>query len=107
MGMKDGDCLFIRPERVVLKGTPSDEAADGFRLTGSVLNISFLGHLVRYQVAINENIKVYADCTNLSDMPVFSVGDRVAVGWNKPDDIRVSSEERRVGKGWGRQGRYR
>src|SRR3546814_5981657 len=45
MGMKDGDCLFIRPERVVLKGTPSDEAADGFSLTGSVLNISFLGHI--------------------------------------------------------------
>ncbi|UHL62992.1 ABC transporter ATP-binding protein [Paralcaligenes sp. KSB-10] len=89
MNMRRGDCLFIRPERVVLSNSAADGDMGGKLLTGQILSISFLGNIIRYQVKINETVKVYADSTNLSDIKEFSVGDRVVVGWSRPEDIRI------------------
>jgi ABC-type Fe3+/spermidine/putrescine transport system ATPase subunit len=88
MGMARDDSLFIRPERVVLErgGSPDDDTA---QLQGEILNVSFLGHIVRYEVTLHGGLKIYADSTNLADMPVFGVGDPVSVGWKNPSDIRI------------------
>lgn len=93
MSMQPQNCLFVRPERVSLTRASAEEAVDKTRLTGEVLNVSFLGNIVRYQVRINESVKVYADATNLSDMQVFAGGDRVAVGWKQAGDIRIIRHE--------------
>ena len=88
MGLNPGECLFIRPERVVLAAS-SEVPADRPRLGGEVLNVSFLGNIVRYQIQLSETVRIYADSTNLSDAQAFSVGDRVSVGWKRPEDIRI------------------
>jgi len=89
MGMGHEDSLFIRPERVVLGrgGRPGND--DTGQLHGEVLNVSFLGHIVRYEVTLHDGLKIYADSANLADMPVFDVGDPVSVGWRNPSDIRI------------------
>lgn len=89
MGLSPRECLFIRPERAVLAPAPAEVLADRTQLTGEVLNVSFLGNIVRYQVQLDGATRVYADSTNLSDARVFSVGDQVSVGWKRADDIRI------------------
>lgn len=89
MGLSPGECLFIRPERAVLAPASAEVLADRTQLTGEVLNVSFLGNIVRYQVQLDGVTRVYADSTNLSDARVFSVGDQVSVGWKRADDIRI------------------
>ncbi|WP_322057900.1 ABC transporter ATP-binding protein [Paraburkholderia sp. J63] len=91
IGMRDGDNLFIRPERVVLSPahevpTPS-HAEHG--LSGQVETISFLGHTIRYQVAIGDGLKIYADTSNLADACAFEVGDPVSIGWKRHADARI------------------
>ncbi len=89
MQMREGDCLFIRPERLMLAehGTSTGEQASA--LVGEVRHVSFLGHIVRYQVSLNSASKVYADVTNATDMKVFDVGDPVILNWKTPEDIRI------------------
>ena len=89
VGMRADDCLFIRPERVVLAPGGRAGAAEAIGLGGEVLNVSFLGHIVRYQIRLDSGVTVYADSTNLAEMPVFEVGDSVAVGWRQPSDMRI------------------
>ncbi len=86
MKMQSGDCLFIRPERVTLS---DDRGGGAEHLSGEVANVSFLGHLVRYQIRLNDRLKVYADITNAADMHVFDVGQPVRLGWRNQDDIRI------------------
>jgi ABC-type Fe3+/spermidine/putrescine transport system ATPase subunit len=92
VGLKEGECLFVRPERVVLTRRESDDGASP-ELQGRVLNVSFLGNIVRYQVGVNERIRLYADAANLADMPVFRVGDRVSLGWKHAGDAKVIPHE--------------
>jgi len=88
MGMAPGDCLFVRPERVALSDCPQS-GADGNGLAGRIAGVSFLGNIVRYQVRINEALQIYADSTNLSGAREFAAGERVAVGWQRPEDARI------------------
>ncbi|MYN14149.1 ATP-binding cassette domain-containing protein [Pusillimonas sp. TS35] len=91
LGMRSGDHLFFRPERAVLGKGHDGQGAAGVPsgLRGKVMNVSFLGHIVRYQVALHDDLRIYADTANLSDMPVFDVGQAVTVGWGKPGDARI------------------
>ncbi len=89
MNMQSGDCLFMRPERVTLAEGKNNEPAGVPQLSGEVIHVSFLGHIVRYQIKINDKIKVYADMTNAADMPVYNIGHVVRLGWRNRDDIRV------------------
>ncbi|MFT4067911.1 ABC transporter ATP-binding protein [Paraburkholderia sp.] len=91
IGMRDGDNLFIRPERVVLspaRGAPTPSYAE-HALSGQVETISFLGHTIRYQVAIGDGLKIYADTSNLADARAFEVGDPVSIGWKRHADARI------------------
>ncbi|HLU01144.1 MAG TPA: ABC transporter ATP-binding protein [Advenella sp.] len=87
--MHSGDCLFIRPERVTLADARVNEPDGKPTLAGEVIHVSFLGHIVRYQIKINDQIKVYADMTNSADMQVFDMGHAVRLGWRNQDDIRI------------------
>ena len=89
MKMQSGDCLFIRPERVTLADGTSQGPGEKPGLSGEVVHVSFLGHIVRYQIKINDQIKVYADMTNAADMQVFDIGHAVRLGWRNRDDIRI------------------
>ena len=80
------DSLFIRPERTLLSAVSSDDMSG---LEGRIVNKSFLGHVVRYQVLVGEQLKIYADMTNLAGMPDFDTGAAVRVGWKQFDDVRV------------------
>lgn len=93
MNMQSGDCLFIRPERVTLADGTSNELGQKQGLSGEVIHVSFLGHIVRYQIKINDHIKVYADMTNAADMQVFDIGHAVLLGWRNQDDIRIIRDE--------------
>ncbi len=93
MNMQSGDCLFMRPERVVLSALPGSNGAAKGALTGQISNISFLGHIIRYQIKISDAINVYADSTNVSSAQEFFVDDRVAVGWERPEDVRIIRHE--------------
>ena len=90
MKMQNGDCLFIRPERVTLS---EDHGAGAEHLSGEVINVSFLGHLIRYQVRLGERLRVYADITNAADMHVFDIGQPVRLGWRNQEDIRIIRHE--------------
>lgn len=87
--MKQGDCLFIRPERLLLSASKGQGADAPPSLNGEVMHVSFLGHIVRYQVNLNSSAKVYADVTNTTDMTIFDVGDPVTLNWKAPEDIRI------------------
>jgi len=87
--MKQGDCLFIRPERLQLTASEARSAGGCASLNGEVIHVSFLGHIVRYQVSLNSSSKVYADVTNTTDMKIFDVGDAVTLNWKAPEDIRI------------------
>lgn len=89
MQMKQGDCLFIRPERLLLSGQMPPTSGGQALLNGEVMHVSFLGHIVRYQVSLNGSSKVYADVTNTTDMKIFDIGDPVALNWKTPQDIRI------------------
>ncbi|TAL81352.1 MAG: ABC transporter ATP-binding protein [Candidimonas sp.] len=93
MNMQSGDCLFMRPERVVLSALPGSNGVAKGALTGQISNISFLGHIIRYQIKISDAINVYADSTNVSSAQEFFVDDRVAVGWERPEDVRIIRHE--------------
>jgi ABC-type Fe3+/spermidine/putrescine transport system ATPase subunit len=92
-GMRTGDSLFIRPERVVLspvrETTASAPAPEGPHFMGRVQNVSFLGHTIRYQVAIDTRLTIYADASNHADACAFEVGDPVKIGWKQRADARI------------------
>ncbi len=89
MQMQEGDYLFIRPERLMLAERNTEPGNSPASLHGEVQHVSFLGHIVRYQIGLNSTSKVYADITNATDMKVFDVGDPVVLNWKTPQDIRI------------------
>lgn len=89
MGMRDGDHLFIRPERIELHPAHERASVQSDPLQGRILNISFLGHIIRYQVALGERTKIYADSSNVADAHAFAVGDPVSIQWKKTSDARI------------------
>jgi len=92
-GMRNGDSLFIRPERVVLSPvqatTSTVRAAEGRHFMGRIENVSFLGHTIRYQVSIDVGLRIYADASNHADACAFAVGDSVNIGWKQHADARI------------------
>ena len=87
--VQQGQCLFIRPERLLLK--PKGPETSATRLTGEIVTASFLGSVVRYQVRLPSSTILYSDVTNLSGQRPFVVGDEVEITWASSDDIKVIS----------------
>lgn len=84
-------CVAIRPEKLRLsrRGPASDavNASSMNRLEGTVSEVSYLGGLTVYKVALDAGAVLRASLANVArlDADAYAVGDRVVV-WFAPDD---------------------
>lgn len=79
-----GQCLFIRPECLLLG--PATEPG----LPACVQSVVFLGSTVRYQLVLLSSDKVlYADVPSQNAQVTYQPGQLVSVQWSTPEDVKV------------------
>jgi ABC-type Fe3+/spermidine/putrescine transport system ATPase subunit len=81
--------LFVRPERVTLApagaGTQADPALN--HATGSLVQTSFLGNILRHAVEIEPGIRVTVDVQNASSGLARSAGENTRLSWRPADSV--------------------
>ncbi len=76
-GSGDGRTAMFRPQDASISGGHPATAATAF--TGHVGHREFLGHLIRYTVAVDDNTSLLVDDTHQAGGRTFSIGERVTV----------------------------
>jgi len=85
--------LFIRPERVeILPATAGTTELSANMLAGTVRRCSFLGNILRYGVALNDQVSVTVDLQNTTGVVPLPVGARVMLRWPVADSLILSSD---------------
>ncbi|WP_233560239.1 ABC transporter ATP-binding protein [Teichococcus wenyumeiae] len=83
-GLTEG-LVFIRPEKVSLLPTGTTPAAN--HVSGTVRHTSFLGNVVRYEVALAGGENLLCDTTNASGTVLQQPGEPVLLGWQAADAL--------------------
>jgi ABC-type Fe3+/spermidine/putrescine transport system ATPase subunit len=92
-GMRAGPgMLFIRPERVeILPGSTAVAEPSVNALAGKVRRCSFLGNILRYAVALEDDVSITVDLQNAAGVPPLPVGAPVMLRWPVADSLILSS----------------
>ena len=81
--------LFFRPERVAISADPGAGAGaadgDANRARGRIVQVSFLGNILRYAVEIEPGQQVTVDVQNARGITPLAVGANVSLAWHATD----------------------
>ena len=84
--------LFIRPERVeILPGSTAVAEPSVNALAGKVRRCSFLGNILRYAVALEDDVSITVDLQNAAGVAPWPVGAPVMLRWPVADSLILSS----------------
>jgi ABC-type Fe3+/spermidine/putrescine transport system ATPase subunit len=83
--------LFIRPERVeILPGGAVVAEPNVNALVGKVRRCSFLGNILRYAVALEDDVWITVDLQNAAGVAPLPVGASVTLRWPVSDSLILS-----------------
>ena len=85
--------LFVRPERVTITAVGDDFTTDGALNTasGSVVQTSFLGNILRHVVEIGANQRMTVDVQNARGDLALRSGAKVVLSWRVDDSVVLRS----------------
>jgi ABC-type Fe3+/spermidine/putrescine transport system ATPase subunit len=94
LGRPGEDLLIgVRPESLQLE--PGQNPAEGWNvLKGTIVEVIFLGALIRYQVRVTETLAITADIHNPDFGAIASVGDRVTLWFAASRALPLPGEAR-------------
>jgi putative spermidine/putrescine transport system ATP-binding protein len=79
----DEGMIFLRPEKITL--LPPEAPPGKNQLEGTVRHASFLGNIMRFEVALSDNHIVLCDAANASGVTLAMPGESVRLGWQASD----------------------
>jgi putative spermidine/putrescine transport system ATP-binding protein len=85
-GVAGAALLVVRPEKIAVRA--DDGPADGDECRGTVTDVTYVGDVTRYRIALDPDVTVIAKLHNRRGTFRAEHGARVRVGWD-PDDARL------------------